>query len=146
MKGLELDAVEKWLYETLSGDDTLRTAVGADEGVRFVFEGAQPQDSPLERCVVFQYIDATDEKVVGAVRIFTTALYQVKGVGEGDDYAPLAPVVARIDALLDRAKGTNAYGEVWGCTREMSFRDPGPAVENGVPYRQAGGRYRLYVS
>lgn len=144
--GLEADAVEKWLYATLSGDATLRAAVGASGSVEFVFEGAQPQSSNLSKAVVYQFLDGEDVAVVGAQRIFSSLLYLVKGVSDGEDYASLALVVTRLDVLLDRQQGTNAHGEVWGCYRVQPFRDTGPQFENGQPYRQSGGQYRLYAT
>lgn len=140
------DAAERWLFGTLNGDATLRTAIGASGSTQFVFEGVQPQDSDLTRAVVFQFMSGDPVQVVGADTIFANLLYLVKVVEQGEDYQAFKAATSRIYALLHKQSGSNADGEVWGCLLEDYFRSPDPLVERGISYRQAGGIYRIYAT
>lgn len=137
--GLEADAAEEWLFNTLNGDATLTglLAGGVKPG------GSAPQGTPYP-FATFQHQAGNDYAAVGAFRIWTNLVYLVKVVGRSADYQTLRTAVARIDALLHRASGTGADGTVWACVREQTIRMP--EIVAGDQYRHDGALYRLYAS
>lgn len=138
MAGIEPAVAEEWLDGLLNGDATLTGLVPsgawnaqADEGTAF----------PL---IVYQMMSGIDLAVVGAVRIWTNLIYQVKVIGQTANYAALNAAVARIDTLLHRASGSAADGTVWACVREQTIRLPDSVA--GKQFRHAGATYRIYAS
>lgn len=136
--GLEVEAAEEWLYDTLHGDATLMAEV-----VDVYGGGAGPEGTAYP-FATFQMMSGIDLMVVGAFRVWTELVYQVKIVGETADFQDLKTAVARIDALLHRASGSSADGTLWACVREQTIRMP--EVVEGKQYRHSGALYRLYAT
>lgn len=134
----ELTRVDQWLYETLSGDAALGSAVGTR-----VYADVAPQGAAFPY-LVFSYQGGSDKRGVGTARYFVEALYLVKAVRQGESYQPLQTVMDRVDALLQGSSGGTATGgTVYASVREQSVRFP--EVTEGRQYRHLGGVYRITV-
>lgn len=133
----ELLAADTFVYGRL-------TAAPALLGGR-VYAAEAPQGATLPY-VVFSLMGGSDDLTeLGANRVWANVLYLVKAVGQGPSYAALEPTVDAIDARLHRAAGpvgSTAY--VDACVREQPFR-LAETSDAGLPYRHAGGLYRLRV-
>lgn len=140
----ELAAVDTWLYATLSGDETLQSALGIADGTEFVFDQLGGPDSAFP-VVVFEMQSRTEDWVtVNGTRILVTALYLVRAVDQTDSFATkLWSADDRIDVLLQRQTGSNDYGAILSCVREKPFKLI--EVDNGIQYRHLGGFYRIQV-
>ncbi len=138
MQGLEVDACEEFIYNTLHGDATLLGLVTD------VYNTLAPQSTAYP-FVVFQEMSGNDLMVTGAIRVWTGMQFIVKVVGQTADYGDIKAAVARVDTLLHRGSGTPADGTVWSCVREQTVRlvETGPG---GQAYRHGGGIYRLLAS
>lgn len=134
---METTAVERWLYGLLAGDATLAGLVGDR-----IYAYVAPLGAALP-LVVFAQQAGTDVRVVGPGRLMAALLYQVRAVGPGPSAAVVAPVAARLDALLQGASGSVVDGVVLGCTREqpLSYVE----TEGGESYRHLGGIYRIWA-
>lgn len=143
--GLELEVADRWLFDVLTADPDLAALITdpGDDGPR-VFSEVAPASAAYP-FVVFAHQASTDVAGVGPYRIGTEATYVVKAVGEGQSYAPLRPVAARIDALLQGAGGAVIDGEVWAAQRTAPVRYP-EITPNGDQYRHLGGLYRLWAT
>lgn len=138
--GLETVAAEQWLYSVLANDATLTSALGASR----IYSTVVPPDGVFP-CVLFALQDPRDFLKSGPYRVWTTALYVVRVIGQTTSYSPLTTAAARLDALLRAASGTVALGTVWGCVRERPY-STFELDSGGKQYRHLGGIYRVWVS
>jgi hypothetical protein len=136
--GLEVDVAEEWIFNTLSGDATLKGLVGDR-----IFNTEAPQTAAFP-FVIYQNMSAMDYAAVGAVRIWTNQVFMVKVVGDTVDYSTLKTIVARIDALLHRSSGSTADGTVWAVVREQILNQAENV--NGHQYRHRGGLFRVMAT
>ena len=134
---LETTRIERWLYDVLSRDPVLSSAVS---GRVYAYLAPPEAETPF---VVFAFQSGTDTAGIGMARLFVSALYQVKVVGTGWSWTPLQPIADRIDDLLHASSGTTLDGYVLGCMREqpVSYVE----VSDGKVYRHLGGLYRIYA-
>ena len=126
----------EWLDATLRGD----TALMAE--VTDICEHPAPQDAvyPL---VTFALHHAEDTMVVGEHRVWADLLMLITVVGQTASTKALQAAAVRIDALLHRASGTTADGQIVSSWRTESFALPDEY--EGIQYRRLGGFYELLV-
>lgn len=137
----ELNAIDRWIYGTLTADTALAAVVGTR-----VYADQAPQTTPAVTMpvVVFQWQGGADLMVIGGVRVWTNAVYLIRGIDEAQTWGgDLKTIADRIDAVLHRGSGTNADGVVYAAVREQPFRMPETA--GGKSYRHLGGLYRIYA-
>lgn len=132
----DLAAADKWIYATLSADATLLPLIGGR-----VYDTLAAAGTALPY-VVFSYQGGYDVRGNGPIRVLHSGLYLVKAIGQGTSFATLAPIAARIDALLHAKHGVNTDGDAWA-VREQPFKYL--EIDNGVQYRHLGGLYRVWV-
>lgn len=132
-------AVDRWIYDTLTNDGTLMALCPG---------GVHEQPAPLDvkgLFVVFAVQTALDTTGLGAARILTSGVWQIRVVGENVPTSTLGPAAARIDQLLQGQRGSNADGRIYGCVRTGPLRLPAE-VSDGRIIRSLGGLYRITVS
>lgn len=147
MAGLSIPRANRYLYDTLVGDATLTgllPAYGADKNV---FRRRIPQDATLP-AVVYNFQGGTLLIVIGGTKIWSTLLYAVRAVGQGESNAALVPIANRVDALLHDVNGPIAGGgEVVECLQQSELEyDEGPETNlGGVIFQHLGAVYQLRV-
>jgi hypothetical protein len=133
--GIEVvQIVDRWLWETFTGDATLMTATG---GRITTDEYPEEWPNPL---LTYQMSSSRDILGVGGERISTNNLYEIKAVDQGSTYQRITPIAARVDTLLHKARVSTAYGNLT-CQREFAIRYP--ESRQGVRYRHLGAMYRI---
>ncbi len=125
------------IYARLSNDTTLTSL-----GCTGIFYGVAPQGatSPF---VTIQLADGEDTRVFGS-RATIKQRWLVKGWDEGNSHLRAKRLADRCDALLDEYALVVGGGTVMACRRIGPLPD---LVEDddGIIYRQAGGRYEIEV-
>jgi hypothetical protein len=91
--------------------------------------------------VVYHQGAAADVNGVGGTRILTRDLWVVRTIGTGESSAPYVPIAARVDAVLQGARGVLVDGEVYTCIRERAVTLV--QLEQGTIFRYLTGIYRL---
>lgn len=127
---------DTWLYATLTGDAALMAEVTD------VHSTSRPQGSQLP-AVVFEWLAGRDVTYVNGIRVWHSGVWIVKAVAQTSSWSDLDAAAERIDALLHRQSGTGAGGTVFTSTREAPFRSS--YSDEGVHYRELGGRFRIDV-
>lgn len=89
--------------------------------------------------ITFALVTNSDVTAAGRIRVLTHADWDVKVVREATSYATLAPIAARIDALLHDVLG----GVVISSHRVATIRYP--ESTDGTHYRHLGGTYRTQI-
>lgn len=125
------------IYARLSTDSTL-TSLGSTG----VYYGIAPQTA-VAPFVTIQLADGEDTRVFGA-RATVKERWLIKGWDTGNSHARAKRLADRCDALLDEYKLVVGGGTVMACRRVGQLPDL-TEDDNGVLYRQAGGRYELEV-
>lgn len=134
----ETTRAEAFIYGLLAADTALAALVA---GRIYGYQADQGAPLPV---VVFQQQSGVDLLAPGPVRIWSNLLYLVKAIGQGTGWAGVAPIAARIDAVLHGAQGPGpGPGQVYICYREQPFTLA--ETQAGVQYRHLGGVYRLFV-
>jgi hypothetical protein len=138
----ELYGVDDLIHDLLAADAQLTAVVG---GRIYADEVPQGAASPA---VVYQFLAGVDRRAVGGITVYVDPLYIVAGVAPATNWAQLATIARRIEAVLDGAGGTvGSEGIViQSIEREDIFRQIDPLVAGQTRYRRYGGRYRLFVS
>lgn len=139
----ETNAVDTWFYATLGADSALMTAVnGAAINKLFAEQARETAALPY---VIWSFLSGTDLMVVGSYRVWTNALFVVRGIAETDSFGGnLKTIADRIDTVLHAASGSNVNGIIYACVRESPFR----MVENRdgrTSLRHLGGIYRIFA-
>lgn len=134
MASTEIEATEKWLFDTLAGD-----AVGVGDRV---YSEVAPPDSAYP-FVVFQHQGGRDVAGVGPSRIMYSSLWLVKAVDRSPSLTTVGPIARLIDSLLQGKNGANQYGKVLACAREQAFRMT--EVDEGKFYVHLGGQFRIFA-
>jgi hypothetical protein len=132
---IETLRVDQWLYGVLSGDSTLSALVAGR-----IYSALAPQDAALP-FVVFNQQAGVDVRGVGPYRIMTSLVYQIKAIGRGGSFQPIAAIADRLDQLLQGASGSVVDGRILMCVREQPLAYV--EVEDGVHYRHLGGLWRI---
>lgn len=135
--------IEPWIYSVLAGDATLLGLV--NDGAASISGTASPTPLPTP-FVSFSFDSGLDVLTgAGADRIALNALYLVKAVAATGSWDDVAPVAARVDALLHRPyQVMTVAGGSLSCSREKIVQYP--EVNEGVQYRHLGGLYRIRAS
>lgn len=133
---METLTVDKWLYDTLSGDDALMALVES------VHAWPVPQSSVLPY-VLYQEQTSRDVQGMGPARLWITGPWLVRIVAETRSWlGDLEAAANRVDVLLQAQGGsTDGGGRVFVCVREAPFR----LVEQVASrqFRHLGGVYRI---
>jgi hypothetical protein len=137
----ELTRVEKWLYQTLTGDGTVAGIVGTR-----CYAGIAPQTAAYP-CIVYTNLSGgEDVRGTGRTRIMAAPLYLIKGVTQGGSVAALQTLVDRIDTLLNGQTGGTADAVIQFCIRERPFRMVTVEEPGNTVFQHLGGEYRFGVS
>lgn len=125
------------IYSRLATDTTLTNL-----GCTGIYYGVAPQTatSPF---VTIQLADGEDTRVFGS-RATIKQRWLIKGWDEGNSHLRAKRLADRCDALLDEYDLVVGGGTVMACRRIGPLPD---LVEDddGIIYRQAGGRYEIEV-
>jgi hypothetical protein len=127
------------LYSRLSADSALTALTG---GSVAIFYGVAPSQAKAPY-VTLQLADGDDTRVFGA-RATIRERWLVKGWCEGSSHLAAKRISDRVDSLLDEFDLVVGGGTAMACRRIAQLPDLSEE-ENGVVYRQAGGRYELEV-
>ena len=127
------------IYSRLSGDATLTTLTG---GSVAIYYGVAPSHAKAPY-VTMQLADGDDTRVFGA-RATIRERWLIKGWCEGSSHLAAKRIADRVDVLLDEYDLVVGGGTAMACRRIAQLPDLSEE-ENGVVYRQAGGRYELEV-
>jgi hypothetical protein len=136
----DTNAIDQWLYATLTGDGALAAVVGTK-----VYADLPPQTEPPVSLpfVVFTMLSGVDLRVVGTYRVWANCTYKIVGMAEANSFAGnLKTMADRIDAVLDAKQGSNVTGIIYSCVREMPIRLTEPP-QDGRVIRQLGGIFRI---
>jgi len=141
---IELTRADDWLYSTLSGDAQLATAIGAG-GSNNIWNALVPQGiqtaNPSYTFIIFHnQSNGAEHTTINGTTEFVEVVYLVQAFKEVHDFGPLAPVAARIHALLHKQSG----GTVLSCVRERSYKQL-ERTEAGKIVAHLGGFYRIFV-
>lgn len=138
VSGAETVVADEWIHFTLISHPSVSAIV--DDRIYF---DVAPRDAQMP-FIVIQEQDASDFRGVGPVNVFTTTLYIVKAIAQGDSYMPLQPIAKAIyDALHDSKGVAPSGGRIVSCLREAPFRLQ--EFSEGKSFRHLGGRYSLQV-
>ena len=131
---------EEFLITKLKGDAQL-TALVSDR----IYADVAPTN-PVFPFVTIRYETYSDVETVNGKRPIQQFTYLVVASGKIASYAPLQPILERIDAILDRTEGktTTYVGTVISCTFDGLYKMP-YVDESGVNFRDIGNRYSLIV-
>ena len=142
----ELSPLAKALYSIFDADPKFHNRVGD----RF-YEEAVPQGASLPGAV-FAHQAGNDINGAFGARLATRGLYQVKGICEGDSFAPIEGISDDIDRLLHglnqyKYETTNADDEpvsitITGVIRTGTLKYSETDAD-GVRYNHQGGIYRI---
>lgn len=137
----------KWLNSVIEGD----TGVG---GLMYpgalMVNGAYmdliPEDVDLP---AIRYHVQTSQHVRGVgpghnARIMTNILWLIVVVRQGNEIAPLVPIVSRLDTVLDGKNGSTNLALIQSCVMEQPFNLL-ETDKSGVQVRHAGGLYRTIL-
>lgn len=128
---------EEFLQTTLEGDAQLAAAIG---GAVEVYWGSGP-DTAGETFIVLDQVTGADLEEVGGEPIWLDEAYLVKVVKQTESWAAIGPVYARVHALLHKAAGATASGNVVACVRESVVKQS--EIDQGKAYLALGGIYRI---
>lgn len=132
----ETIVADTWLYTTLTGDAALMAEVTG------VHSTQASQDAELPY-VMFEWLAGTDVTYVNGIRVWHSGVWVVKAVDDTSSWTDLQTAAERIDTLLHRQGGSPSGGTVFTSTREAPFR--ASYSDEGVHYRELGGRFRIEV-
>lgn len=131
---LALTALDRWLYQVLSGDATLSGLVGGR-----IYNTLAPQDAAMP-FVVFNVQASGDTYTLGPTALGVDTVYQVKCIAPSRGVAE--PVLLRLDELLSAQSGTStATVRILAVMRTgwVSYTEYG----DGVRYEHVGGLWRV---
>jgi hypothetical protein len=140
LNGTEVLTAQAWIDDLLEGD----TALMAD-ATGGVWDGPADTGTPYP---IVRY-ESLSTRIVGTAtgggEVMLNSLWLVRGVIDGNSYAPLLGIAERIQALLAGSETTvTSLGTIESCVREEAFQQA--EETGGKQYRHLGGIYRVYVS
>jgi hypothetical protein len=147
----ELTRVDRWLYETLSGDEALVELVGANVYPEVAPAVLEPGGTLAATAVTFAVqAPGQDSRVLGTgpgSRALTRSEWTVKAVGPAPSPLDLEPVADRIDALIHGAAAElDVDGETWRLTATRTFPVRYPELVDRRLYRHLGGIYAVELT
>jgi hypothetical protein len=132
----ELSSTAEWLYQVLSADATLVSLVGTR-----IYDTIAPQ-SCATPFILFSEGGSSDTVGVAASRIFVRGIWLVKAVDQSESFITVTTISDRIDAILQKhSQATVGSNTIYSCSRLSPMRIA--SVDNGIPFRQTGGLYRI---
>jgi hypothetical protein len=135
--GIEpVDIVDPWLYSTLANDPQITAAVAK----RISNGGALgPTATPF---ITWDMNSSRDILAHDGSVIFNESLFEIKVVGQGGSFAPVAPIGKRMDFLLGAATNVEVPGKGWvSSRRDRVIRYV--ELDDNVQYRHLGAIYRI---
>lgn len=135
-----VEIVDKWLWDTLSGDATLSGMVnGRISGTL--------SDRVLETPYVhFSYQSDRNITAIGGEIISVDCRYLVKAVGKTSSWGTILPMAKRIQELIHRPYQTFQVTGVGSLTTIRESVVQQPESDSGIQYRHLGGIYRIRAS
>lgn len=139
----ELPRIERFIYQTLSGDATI-TGIVANR----IYSGAIPQSVTLWPAIVYYPLSAgEDVRGPGPTRIWTAPLYLIKAVSQSASVATLQTLCDRIETLFHGLKGSaNGDTIIQFCLRERAFRMTTVEAPGNTIFAHLGGEFRFAAS
>lgn len=133
--GIEpVSIIDPWLYSTLKNDPQIAAAVGT----RITNGGALgPQATPF---ITWDMNSSIDKTTHNGLTLWNESLFEVKVIGQGGSFSPIAPIAARINLLLQGADVTTANGVI-SCRRDRIVRYV--ELDDNVQYRHLGAIWRI---
>lgn len=135
----------EWLQSNLKADATLATLMGGE--VR-AYQRNAPEGTPVYPLILIRWVSGIVLMTVGALDVHTNALVDVLVVDKSNSTASMKPIANRVDAILNRASGTTADGQVFLCHKaemtEIATTDP-PVPGGGARVQNLGRTWRLIV-
>src|SRR2546423_4328797 len=113
--GLELSAIDEFVYATLTSDVALMAMTGnpAEKEVH-VDTIPLPEYYPY---IFAQMLSTADTLTSDGYTVLTRADYNIKAVDRAESYMALKPMAARMYQLLHQAQGVVGDGQVLKCIR-----------------------------
>lgn len=124
MNVVTIPTANRWLYDRLYSDVTLRGMVGGR-----IYRRRIPQGAGFP-CLVYQHRTDRKLRAMGQILVWSALDYDVKVVGATQPDAPsnaaIVPIWKRAAERLDGASGSTAEGEVLDCWlgSEFEYDDP----------------------
>lgn len=143
---LESFRAETWLYSTLTADTSAGGVNHATTGANGrIYSYLAPASATTYPQVIYNMMSGTDVMGVGAARVMSSLMYQVKVIGKGTapNFGFIKAIADRIDTLLHAAAGTTADGRVLSCVREQSISYV--EVSGSDVFSHTGGLFRIMV-
>lgn len=135
----EVQQAKKWIYDKLSANADITTAVGTS-----IFADSVPTPRPT-RYILYNLMAATDVDGLGTNRIITSALFQVRGVNTGTPDTTARLLDKRIDDVL-QVQVSQLSGEFYYSSRRESVVDRPEYDAANVRYHNLGGLYRVWIA
>lgn len=133
--GIEpVEIIDPWLYSTLKNDTQIAAAVGT----RISNGGAL--GATATPFITWDMNSSIDKTSADGTTIWNESLFEVKVVGQGGSFSPIAPIASRINDLLQGVNATTAKGVI-ACRRDRVIRYV--EVDDNVQYRHLGAIWRI---
>ena len=133
----EVQQAKKWIYDKLSANSDIATAVGTNILTRV------PNPRPA-RYIIYNLMAGSDIKGVGKNRQATSALFQVRQVNVGDPDTTARLVDKRLDDVLQITADDLSGDYYFSADREQPIDRPEYDAA-GVLYSNVGGLYRVWI-
>jgi hypothetical protein len=127
--------IDKWIFERLSTDTVINTALGTR-----IYEGLAPQGAAYPFIIYQEQSPARDIRGIGTQRIMVEAFYLIKVITTGN-YSSIKTLVDRFDFLFHGIQIETSYARINASVRERTFRLAEP--RENVIYRHRGSIYRI---
>jgi hypothetical protein len=114
MAGVEAQKVAAFVFDTLKADAQLTTMLGGR-----IYRDRVPAAATLPAATV-GVVAATDYGTLGAVRVVSTVLVDVRVVAAGSSYGPINAAADRVDAVLQNRGGTSGGVDVVELRRDQA--------------------------
>lgn len=128
---------DRFIYNILTADATLTTAVGAR-----IYSEVAPEGT-ASPWIVYQCQTPESRSIVGlgGVVIMIDEVYTVRAICQGNNYSTIETIANRIITLLHHKHGAVTSGYALAC--ELMGTVKYPTVEDGIPYRHLGAMFRI---
>lgn len=135
----------EFLQEKLKADATIQATFGSPARV---YQRNAPEGIPVYPLLLIRFVSAIPLVTLGAIDVHSSALFDVIGVTRDNSTASIKAGVNRVDALLNRASGTTAAGEIFFVHKadltEIATTDP-PSPGGGARIQNLGRTWRLIL-
>jgi hypothetical protein len=114
MAGVEAQRVASFVFDALKADAQLTTMLGGR-----VYRDRVPAAATLPAATV-GVVAATDFGTLGAVRVVSMVLVDVRVVTSGSSYGPINPAADRVDAVLQNRSGASGGVQIVELRRDQT--------------------------